>query len=58
MLGNGRAMDVLDKFAMRMLPCAYIVYGEELEDGFAVQEAEDVTDSGGSIDIYDNSFWS
>ena len=58
MLGNGRSMDLLDNFAMRMLPCAYIVYGEELEDGFAVEEAEDVTDSGGSIDIYDNSFWS
>ena len=58
MLGNGRSMDLLDNFAMRMLPCAYIPYGEELEDGFAAQEAEDTEDGDGSIDIYDNSFWS
>ena len=51
-------MDLLDNFAMRMLPCAYIPYGEELEDGFAAQEAEDTEDGDGSIDIYDNSFWS
>lgn len=59
MLGNNRSMDLLDPCAMRMLPCAFIPYGEELEQGFrdAENEYNDEKDGHNKINIFDNTMW-
>jgi hypothetical protein len=55
-LGKGRSMDVLDPFAMRMLPVLQYPYGEELEksaDWGHSYDDDDDEDSG----IYSDSMW-
>lgn len=58
-LGHGRSMDLLDPCAMRMLPCAEIPYGEELEAGFYLYEEDPSEGHGfGKVNIYDRTLWS
>lgn len=42
-LGHGRSMDLLDPCAMRMLPCANIEYGSEVQAGFVTADEENRT---------------
>lgn len=42
-LGHGRSMDLLDPCAMRMLPCANVEYGSELQAGFVSADEENHT---------------
>lgn len=56
-LGKGRSMDVLDAFAMRMLPVLQYAYGEELEKSSAWFTNGDYSESSGDVDIYDESIW-
>ena len=59
MLGKGRSMDLLDPCAMRMLPCANIEYGNEIQAGYYNHEEETKqashTQTEGSI--YDEHLW-
>lgn len=58
-LGKGRSMDVADPCAMRMLPCANMEYGSELD----YMEAESNTRNtqggqyGHTLSIYDETLW-
>lgn len=55
-LGKGRSMDVLDPFAMRMLPVLEYPYGEELEKSADWGNSyEDYDDEDSSI--YSDSMW-
>lgn len=55
-LGRGRSMDVLDAFAMRMLPVLSFAYGDELAGTYRMDtKQEDNNKIGPSI--YDDSFW-
>lgn len=55
-LGRGRSMDVLDAFAMRMLPVLSFAYGDELAGTYKMDtKQEDNNKIGPSI--YDDSFW-
>lgn len=56
-LGKGRSMDVLDPFAMRMLPALEYAYGEELERtaNWSMPNSRDTDD--GAFDIYEDSNW-
>ena len=61
-LGKNRSMDLLDPIAMRMLPCANIPYGDELESGFAdAKNAEDdyyeQNNNAETVNIYDEHTW-
>lgn len=61
-LGKNRSMDLLDPIAMRMLPCANIPYGDELESGFAdAKNAEDdyyeQNNNVETVNIYDEHTW-
>lgn len=57
-LGRGRSMDLLDPCAMRMLPCANLEYGRELEQGFAAAEkARREVSSAAAGSVYDETFW-
>lgn len=55
-LGNGKSMDVLDGFAMRMFPFMTFPYGEELE-----MSAKEIDDNNSmnldTVNIYDESSW-
>lgn len=59
MLGKGRSMDLLDPCAMRMLPCANIEYGNEIQAGYYNHEEETKqafhAQTEGSI--YDEHLW-
>ena len=56
-LGHGRSMDLLDPCAMRMLPCAALEYGSELDAGAAdVLHSEEV-DGELVQSIYDETLW-
>ena len=55
-LGKGRSMDVLDPFAMRMLPVLECPYGEELEMSAHWDNAYHDDDDSES-DIYSDSMW-
>lgn len=55
-LGKGRSMDVLDPFAMRMLPVLEYPYGSELEQAMQYF-GNSREDSHGDFDIYDDSNW-
>lgn len=59
MLGKGRSMDLLDPCAMRMLPCAMIEYGSEIQAGYYNHEEEARQASNTRIDgsIYDDTTW-
>lgn len=66
-LGKDRSMDLLDPIAMRMLPCANIPYGEEIQQGF--NDAEEYTDTEdptlpqnhdpttSTVNIFDDNTW-
>lgn len=59
-LGNGRSMDLLDPCAMRMLPCANLEYGSELQAGFVAADIEEDTlrkSLGVHNSIYEQSLW-
>ncbi len=58
-LGKGRSMDLLDPCAMRMLPCAELEYGRELEDGFArsADTERNTSPIGMGKSIYDETLW-
>lgn len=55
-LGRGRSMDVLDPFAMRMLPVLEFAYGEELW-GSAPAFTAQYDDTYGTFDVFDDSNW-
>lgn len=59
MLGKGRSMDLLDPCAMRMLPCANVEYGNEIQAGYYNMKESSIEsselDTGGSI--YDEHLW-
>lgn len=55
-LGKGRSMDVLDPFAMRMLPVLECPYGEELEMS-AHWDNTYHDDDDSESDIYSDSMW-
>lgn len=58
MLGKGRSMDVLDGFAMRMLPLLAFPYGEELDrTRVLVEDKVDFTNWYKEQSIYDDSTW-
>lgn len=56
-LGKGRSMDVLDPCAIRMFPVLQYQYGDELaETSFETRsKAANIV---GSVDVYDDTFWS
>ena len=55
-LGKGRSMDVLDPFAMRMLPVLEFAYGEELWGSIpSLPVNED--DSNGYFDLFNDNNW-
>ena len=56
-LGKGRSMDVLDPFAMRMLPVLEFAYGDELWGSVPSLPALDNNSHEGSFDIFDESNW-
>lgn len=57
-LGKGRSMDVLDPFAMRMLPVLEYAYGDELEKSAKwYSQDEDPSDDAWGFDVYDDSNW-
>lgn len=56
MLGKGRSMDVLDPMAMRMLPFAFLQYGDELSSTGIDYESRADTNNKKS-EIYSDSFW-
>ena len=56
-LGRGRSMDVLDPFAMRMLPVLEYAYGEELEKSSKWFEIQEHHESRGGFDLFDDSNW-
>ena len=57
-LGKGRSMDVLDPFAMRMLPVLEYAYGDELEKSAKWYSQDDEsTDDAWGFDVYDDSNW-
>lgn len=55
-LGKGRSMDVLDPFAMRMLPVLEFAYGEELW-GSAPAFTSQYEDAYGSFNVFDENNW-
>lgn len=59
MLGKGRSMDLLDPCAMRMLPCANIEYGNEIQAGYYNHEEETKQASHAQTEgsIYDEHLW-
>lgn len=59
MLGKGRSMDLLDPCAMRMLPCANIEYGNEIQAGYYNHEEEtkQVFHAQTEGSIYDEHLW-
>lgn len=59
MLGKGRSMDLLDPCAMRMLPCANIEYGNEIQAGYynGVEESAQMTSTHKEGSIYDEHLW-
>jgi len=61
MLGKHRSMDVADPCAMRMLPCAKMEYGAEIDNEIAEQSANaprnaDISRSNPQS-IFDETFW-
>lgn len=56
-LGKGRSMDLLDPCAMRMLPCAGMEYGEELEAGAVASQESERQEAIPSLSIYDETLW-
>ena len=59
MLGKGRSMDLLDPCAMRMLPCANIEYGNEVQAGYynSVEESKQTKGLVTEGSIYDEHLW-
>lgn len=58
MLGRGRSMDMMDPFCMRMYPLLNSPDGYELENSRREYEQyKDDEDSGGRVDIYDETNW-
>jgi hypothetical protein len=55
-LGKGRSMDVLDPFAMRMLPVLEFAYGEELW-GSVPTFTPQYEDAYGSFNVFDENNW-
>ena len=55
-LGKGRSMDVLDPFAMRMLPVLEFAYGEELW-GSVPAFTSQYEDAYGSFNVFDENNW-
>ena len=56
-LGKGRSMDVLDPFAMRMLPVLEYAYGEELEKSASWFSQEENESDQWGFDVFDDSNW-
>ena len=52
-LGNGRSMDLLDPFAMRMLPLLKYEYGREFEMSTQAYQYEDLDDDSNGETVYD-----
>lgn len=59
MLGKGRSMDLLDPCAMRMLPCANIEYGNEIQAGYynSQEERRETKSESTEGTIYDEHIW-
>lgn len=59
MLGKGRSMDLLDPCAMRMLPCANIEYGNEIQAGYynSQEERREMSHVEMAGSIYDDTTW-
>jgi len=59
MLGKSRSMDVADPCAMRMLPCANMEYGGEVDNETVKVDvrAEENTQYAPKQSIYDDTFW-
>lgn len=59
MLGKGRSMDLLDPCAMRMLPCANIEYGNEIQAGYynSQEERREMRNVEMAGSIYDDTTW-
>ncbi len=57
MLGKGRSMDLLDPCMMRMYPCVFLDYGNELEAGFHSAMEMEEESKYVSQSIYDPTLW-
>ena len=56
-LGRGRSMDVLDPFAMRMLPLLEYAYGDELEKTAKWYSTSEEHEDDSGFDLFDDSNW-
>lgn len=56
-LGRGRSMDVLDPFAMRMLPLLEYAYGDELEKTAKWYSTSEESEEDYGFDLFDDSNW-
>lgn len=56
LLGKGRSMDLLDPFAMRMLPVLKYQYGDEL-DATSAYNPKNINQEKGDFEIYDDASW-